>query len=195
MIDIFKLAADNQELARQIIGELKIVEHWQTAGAKINLVGSLATGLLMKHRDIDFHAYTPELNVAESFDIIGQIAAHPKIKKVSFANLSEAADCCLEWHLEYEDQNKHVWIIDIIQIKEGSLYDGYFEKVAARINETATPEQRATILRLKYQTPDEIKIPGILYYQAVIRDGVSTYAEFKKWHKENQTNGIIEWLP
>lgn len=65
--DYLKLAAENQKRAREVIAELQIEQIWQRYGATVNLVGSLATGLLMKHRDIDFHVYTaaePEVAVS-----------------------------------------------------------------------------------------------------------------------------------
>ena len=48
--------------------------------------------------------------------------------------------------------------MDMIHIREGSRYDGYFEKVAQRISEIMTDEIRETILRLKYETPETEKI-------------------------------------
>ena len=56
-MNIFDIAKQNQEKAWQVIKNTNIIQIWEDAGAKINLVGSLRTGLLMKHRDIDFHIY------------------------------------------------------------------------------------------------------------------------------------------
>ena len=52
---IAAIAARNTEKARRIIRDTGIIDIWESAGAEINLVGSLSTGLFMKHRDIDFH--------------------------------------------------------------------------------------------------------------------------------------------
>ena len=82
-----------------------------------------------------------------------------------------------------------------MHIVKGSRYDGFFENIAARINQSATPEQKETILRLKYETPDNEKIMGIEYCRAVMRDGVRTYSELVKWRRENPVDGILEWLP
>ena len=57
-MNIFELAKRNQQKAWEIIEDTRIVRIWEGIGAKVNLVGSLRTGLLMKHRDIDFHIYT-----------------------------------------------------------------------------------------------------------------------------------------
>ena len=54
-MDILELAKRNQQKAWEIIEDTRIVRIWEGIGAKVNLVGSLRTGLLMKHRDIDFH--------------------------------------------------------------------------------------------------------------------------------------------
>ena len=37
------------------------------------------------------------------------------------------------------------------------------------------------------------KIMGIVYYKAVIQDGVRSYADLMKWIAEHDTSGIVEW--
>ena len=48
--------------------------------------------------------------------------------------------------------------IDMIHIRKGSRYDGYFEKVAERISSVLTDEIKRTILQLKNETPESEKI-------------------------------------
>ena len=55
---IFALAEKNQKRAKNIIEETNIINIWKSIGAEINLVGSLRMGLLLKHKDIDFHSLT-----------------------------------------------------------------------------------------------------------------------------------------
>ena len=104
---------------------------------------------------------------------------------------------CIEWHLFYRDDynadNIEIWQIDIIHILEGSYYDGYFEKAADDVMNMITEEKRNIILKLKYETPDNIKIMGIEYYKAVLKDNVQTYEEFIKWRDKQSYNGIIEF--
>lgn len=190
-----QIAEINQKKAFEIIKKLQIMEIWQAHGAVINLVGSLKMGLMCKHHDIDFHIYTPKLDIQESFAAITELAAQPGVKKVEFANLLDCPDACLEWHIWYEDNNHEIWQLDLMHIRKGSAYDGYFEKVAQRIMQVITPEQRDTILKLKFATPEGQKIMGIEYYQAVIRDGVQTWEELTKWRGEHADQGIIEWMP
>ena len=192
--DISVLADDAQNCARDVICLSGIREAWEMIGAKVNQVGSLAMGLMMKHRDIDFHIYTDTLDVAESFKAISQICANPNVTHLEYRNLAMTDEACLEWHVWYNHHGEE-WQIDMIQILKGSQFDGHFEHVAERIKAALTPENRRAILELKYLTPANEHIMGIEYYQAVIADGVRTYAQFSDWRKEHPTNGINLWCP
>lgn len=123
-----QLSQKQTERARMVISSLNLIEIWEKAGATINPVGSFRIGVLAKHRDIDFHIYTDSLDIGRSFAIIAELCRHKGIKKCTFANLAETDECCFEWHLYYEDDEAQTWQIDLIQIKKGSFYDGYFEK-------------------------------------------------------------------
>ena len=188
---IIEISNNNQKKAFSIIKELDIENAFKSIGARINLVGSLKMGLLMKNRDIDFHVYTPELNIEKSFSAISKIASNKKIEKITYSNLIDTDENCIEWHLFYKDDK--VWQIDIIHILEGSYYDGYFEKTADDIISMLTEEKRNIILKLKYETPDNIKIMGIEYYKAVLKYNITTFDEFIKWRDKQSFNGIINF--
>ena len=164
-------------------------------GAKVNLVGSLRTGLLMKHRDIDFHIYTSPLDLSASFRAMAELAENTSIKKIEYTNLLHTAEACIEWHAWYQDMEGELWQMDMIHIQEGSRYDGYFERAAERISAVLTDEMRLAILKLKYETPDTEKIMGVEYYQAVIQDGVRSYPEFEEWRRLHPAVGVVEWVP
>lgn len=191
---ILKLAAENRQQAFRVIEQSNVIGCW-SVGARINLIGSLKTGLLMKHRDIDFHVYTSRLNVDESFRAMTRLAENPRIVKTEYVNLTAEEDACLEWHAWYQSDDGNTWQIDMIHMAEGCRWDGYFEKFADRINAAAGAEERKTILRLKYETPDDAKIAGIEYYMAVLRDGIENYDDFVRWRQQQKTDGIIEWMP
>lgn len=195
MNHIEEIVAKNQQKAWNVIRDTDIMNIWKSAGAEINLVGSLKTGLLVKHRDIDFHIYSEPFRIADSFSAIAQLVENPRIKHVEYTNLLDTDEKCIEWHAWYEDDEKQLWQLDMIHIVKGSAYDGYFEKVAERISAVLTDETRQAILSIKYETPETEKIMGIEYYQAVIRDGVRTYPEFAQWRAEHPVNGVIEWIP
>lgn len=194
-MNIFELAKRNQQKAWEIIEDTRIVRIWEGIGAKVNLVGSLRTGLLMKHRDIDFHIYTSPLDLSVSFRAMAELAENTSVKKIEYTNLLHTAEACIEWHAWYQDMEGELWQMDMIHIQEGSRYDGYFERVAERISAVLTDEMRLAILKLKYETPDTEKIMGVEYYQAVIQDGVRSYPEFEEWRRLHPAVGVVEWMP
>ena len=188
------IAQNNLEKALLVIEKSGVRQAWESIGATVNQVGSMAMGLLMKHRDIDFHIYTDKLNIAESFQAIQKICANPAVTRMEYRNLADTQEACLEFHVWFMLENEE-WQIDMIQILKGSQFDGYFEHVAERINAVLTTETRRTILELKYLTPDDEHIMGIEYYQAVIAGNVRTYPEFIQWRKNHPANGIVTWCP
>ena len=195
MNDILEIAAATQQRAREVIRDTDLEAIWRSVGAEANLVGSLRTGLLMTHRDIDLHIYSPVLSPEGSFAAMARIARNPRIRRIEYANLLDAEDRCIEWHAQYADTEGDLWQIDMIHMPRGSAWDGYFERVADRISAVLTDETRRAVLQIKYDTPDEVKIMGIEYYQAVLRDGVRTYAEFEAWRAANPVEGILDWMP
>lgn len=194
-MNILELAKRNQQKAWEIIEDTRIVRIWEGIGAKVNLVGSLRTGLLMKHRDIDFHIYTSPLDLSASFRAMAELAENTSVKKIEYTNLLHTAEACIEWHAWYQDMEGELWQMDMIHIQEGSRYDGYFERVVERISAVLTDEMRLAILKLKYETPDTEKIMGVEYYQAVIQDGVRSYPEFEEWRRLHPAVGVVEWVP
>lgn len=194
-MNILELAKRNQQKAWEIIEDTRIVRIWEGIGAKVNLVGSLRTGLLMKHRDIDFHIYTSPLDLSACFRAMAELAENTSVKKIEYTNLLHTAEACIEWHAWYQDMEGELWQMDMIHIQEGSRYDGYFERVAERISAVLTDEMRLAILKLKYETPDTEKIMGVEYYQAVIQDGVRSYPEFEEWRRLHPAVGVVEWVP
>lgn len=194
-MDIFEIAKQNQEEAWKVVENSGVVKVWESIGAEVNLVGSLRTGLLMTHRDIDFHIYSSPLTLSDSFQAMALLAENPNVKKIECVNLLHTVEECVEWHAFYQEPDGECWQIDMMHIKRGSRYDGYFEQVADRIAAVLTDETRQAILQLKYDTPETEKAMGVEYYQAVIRDGVRNYADFEEWRRQHPVTGVIEWMP
>lgn len=193
--EIAAVAARNTARAREVLQATKIVPLWESIGATVNPVGSFSMGLLVKHLDLDFHLYTPTIEIEKDFSVMGRLAAHPSIRRIEYGNLLATEERCLEWHAWYEADDGELWQLDMIHIERGSRYDGYFERQARRIVAALTDERRNTILRLKWETPEQEKIAGIEYYQAVIRDGIRDYDSFTKWRQEHPLTGVVEWMP
>ena len=196
--ELAALAESMLTRAREVVRRSGVIEAWERIGATVRPVGSMATGLMMKHRDVDFHIYTDALDPAESFRAVSAICSDPHVSQLEYRNLADTDEACLEWHVLY-DLDGEPWQIDMIQIRKGSRFDGHFERVAERINAVLTPETRDAILRLKYLTPDAEHIPGIAYYHAVFADGVRTWPQFTAWLRERRASapspGIDLWCP
>ena len=194
MDTIERIARRNRLRAEEVIRDSRLAEIWRSVGAEVRQVGSLRSGLLMKHRDIDFHIYSSPLRLEESFTAMAQLAADPAVGRIECRNLLATDEACVEWHATYRDRDGDEWQLDMIHIVRGSRYDGYFERVADRIAAALTPVTRRAILQLKYDTPDDVKIAGIEYYVAVLRDGVRTYDAFAEWRRTHPLTGIVEWM-
>ncbi|WP_372935015.1 hypothetical protein [Mariniphaga sediminis] len=188
----------NQNLNRayRIIDELRIYETWENLNSTCNLVGSVKTGLLMNHLDIDFHTYSKKFSIEKSFNAIAEISKNPKIKEVIYKNLLDKEDMCLEWHLLYEEKPERIWTIDIIHIKNESPYAGMIERVTDKISAVLSEPLKKKILNIKWESEQGTeKIPGIEIYQAVIDDGVETFEAFEIWRKNRQHAEISLWEP
>lgn len=191
-MDIIKLSQQNQKLAWEILDESNVIPIWESIGAKINIVGSLKTGLMMRSLDIDIHIYTKEISIKDSFDAISQIAQNSSFKEIQYKNLIDTEEECIEWHLIYEDRNSNLCKFDLIHILMGSKYDGFVENVTDSIINKLTPETKKTILQIKYDIPDGIKIPSIEIYQAVLSNKISSYKEFIQWRESNALTNTME---
>ncbi len=192
---ITELSEKNIKRAHEIINELKITELWNNYGAKANLIGSVATGLLMKHKDIDFHIYSNQFSIADSFAAVSGLAKNNRIKRINYENRLDTDEMCIEWHAWYQDVDNEEWQIDMIHIMNESPYAGKMEKVAERINEILTPEIKYAILSIKNEIPESMKVMGIEVYLAVIRDRINNYKDFIVWRKKQQLDSIIDWIP
>lgn len=192
--EILKRAEANQKRAREVVSDLDIVNIWGSVGAEANLVGSLRTGLLMSHFDIDFHIYSSPLLLKDSYAAMAKLAENLSVKRIESVNLLDTEEECVEWHAWCEDRQGDIWQIDMIHIRRGSFYDGYMERVADGISRILTPESKYDILKLKSDTPESVKIPGIYYYKAVLGEGIRDYASFSEWFK-TQPEGVLQWMP
>lgn len=194
-MDILELAQQNQQAAREILEHCGIIPAWERIGATVYLVGSLASGLLAKNRDIDLHIYTAQLDIAESFSVMQELAQRLPFKEVHYGNLIHTEEECMEWHALYEDRETNLWKFDMIHIRKGSKYDGVVERVTEAVRKRLTPEIRRTILQIKFDVPDGVLIPGIEIYRAVFDGDVRSYAELQQWRKAYPLMNSLDWLP
>lgn len=189
------MALANQKKAGEVLEQSGIAEIWKDAGCRVNLVGSLRMGLLASHRDIDLHVYSSGITTESSFAIVAKIAKNPKVMEMKCINGLHTDEHCIAWHVFYKADDGAIWQFDIIHIEEGTEYDGYFERMANRIVEVMTPEQKDTILRLKFETPEGRDYHGVEYYEAVIADGITSMPDFENWVTEHRKKNPYYWIP
>ncbi|MGN0880427.1 MAG: GNAT family N-acetyltransferase [Oligosphaeraceae bacterium] len=193
------LVAESQTLRREAEVLLRthgILELWESLGARIRLVGSMRTGLMMGHRDIDLHLYTDTLDPRRTLDALAPLIAHPSTVKLTYRNLADTDEHCLEWHLFLKDDHGHTWQLDMIQILAGSRLDGFFEDIADAILDALTPDTRRAILALKRDARDaQSHDPGIVYCMAVLGANVRTPQQFRDWRTTVSPDDLIAWRP
>lgn len=189
--DLIARAERAAEAAHALLRATRLRERWEARGAEVRLVGSLATGLLLRHLDIDLHVYTPTLDPADGFAIAAALAP----RRLEFRDLSDTPERCLEWHLWLRDSAAREWQVDVIQMPPDSPYKGYFEHRAERIRAVLTPETRHAILAFKDAAPQEAQIPGILFCMAVFREGIRDWQSFQSWFAAHPLTGILDWCP
>lgn len=192
--EILRIALANQDKAQMILKESGIVEIWKNHGCRVNIIGSLRMGLLVTHRDIDLHIYSKGITEESSFNIAAQIAKIPGVTEIRCINGLHTNEHCIAWHIFYRFDGE-IWQIDIIHIEEGTEYDGYFERMADRIVEVMTQQNKDTILRLKYETSADKDYHGVEYYEAVIADGITDMSDFEKWVISHRKKPAYYWIP
>ena len=193
--ELLELSQNMKLSALNVLNSLDVVNICHSAGAAVNIVGSFKTGLMLNHRDIDLHIYTDEPMIEKSFSVMKEIAGKKGLRDVQYKNLLDTKEDCIEWHLWYEDETGITWKLDIIHIRKGSFYEGFFEKVSERIIERLTPETKEVILQIKYELGEESKVPGIQIYHAVLEHGINNYVDFIQWSEKNPVDAILEWTP
>ena len=192
--ELFNLSFANQERAKRVLEKSGIVNVLEQNGCRVNLIGSLRMGLLASHKDIDLHVYSKGVTEESSFAIMSQIAKLPEVTEIKCINGLHTEEHCMAWHILYKYE-EDVWQIDVIHIEEGTEYDGFFERMAERITEVMTTDQKETILRLKFETPVCKDYHGVEYYEAVIADGISDLAEFEEWVTDHRKKPLYYWIP
>jgi hypothetical protein len=193
--ELLELSRQMRQSALNVLNDLNIVNSCHHVGGTVNIVGSLKTDLMMNHRDIDLHVYTGEPMVEKSFSFMKEVTENKAVKDIKYKNMLDTKEECIEWHLWYEDKDKSIWKLDIIHIRKGSFYDGFFERVTDKIIEKLTPETKETILQMKYELGEKSDVPGIQIYHAVLEHGIKNYADFIQWSKKNPLDSVWEWLP
>ncbi|MDE6301427.1 MAG: phosphoglycerate mutase family protein [Muribaculaceae bacterium] len=193
--EINSKSAANIRRAHSVLESSGILKVLERAGCRVNIIGSLKMGLLASHLDIDLHVYSSGITEASSFAIAAEISALTGVSEITSINGLHTDEHCMAWHIRFTAENGEEWKFDIIHIEAGSQYDGFFERMADRILEVMTDDQRDTILRLKFETPETETIHGVEYYEAVISDGITDLDSLREWVRRHRTLPHYYWIP
>jgi len=86
--ELLRRQEELQAEAGQVIGDLDLLAVLGRAGS-VRLIGSSVTGLMV-WRDLDFQVLSAGLGVAEAWEVVQPLAAHPRVSEVRF--LDQAGD-------------------------------------------------------------------------------------------------------
>jgi hypothetical protein len=193
--ELLELSRQMRQSAQKVLNDLDVENNCHNVGGTVNIVGSLKTDLMLNHRDIDLHIYTGEPMVEKSFSFMKKIAENKDVKDIRYKNLLDTKEECIEWHVRFEDKDKSIWKLDIIHIRKGAFYDGFFERVTDKIIEKLTPETKEAILQIKHELGEKSDVAGIQIYHAILGHGIKNYADFIQWSKKNPIDTVLEWTP
>ena len=99
------ISKKNISIAKTIINDLKINEVLKNNDCIGNLIGSVATDLLMDNLDIDFHIYPKYFCIENIYKIIGIISKNPNIVKTYCVHMDLNSEYkTIDWHLYYKDK-------------------------------------------------------------------------------------------
>jgi hypothetical protein len=193
--DILIRAKVRQEIAERILDELDLVDRWSRYG-RCNVVGAVAYGLVVKP-DIDLEIFCPATpKIEDGFDVIGECALHPNVKKVRFWNALGPPHHGLYWQIVY-DHAGQAWKIDM-----WAMAESYAEPCGSRLTEpmlrALSDESWRVILRLKeaVMADASLECPSIQIYRAVLDNSVSTLDELREWLPVHPLTGVVtDWKP
>ena len=172
-----------QAEAARVLADLGLFKRIEPIGTPVH-TGSSALGLMVV-RDIDVTTLCPTLEVGSVFDIGRELAAHPRVRLVSFRNATghwndepEYPDG-LYWMVEYVTAAGVAWKLDLWFIPEDTTqFDlEHMRTLPPRLSR----EARLAILRIKqawYDRPPAERVPSYQIYEAVLDHGIQTPDDF-----------------
>ena len=110
-MDIFERAESRTKEAWRIIGNLDLIDRWSQLGEPV-IVGSVCLGLVVTY-DIDLDVYASTLSVADSFQIMAELAQVDNVVGVTLKNEKGNRDKWLYWQILYETSDAVRWNIEI----------------------------------------------------------------------------------
>lgn len=185
-----------QSEAQAVLEDLNLILALSPLG-KPQQIGSSVTGLMV-WRDIDCNVVSPRLSISDAFEVVGQIATHPRVGNVRYMNESgkfnptgEPRDERYYFSLTYARNQREKWKIDI-SFWLNNLPRSEMEDLE-NIRKQLTPESRLSILWIKdmwHRLPAyRTQVCSMDIYDAVLKHNVNSPAEFDRYLAERGKPG------
>jgi hypothetical protein len=181
-----------QDEAAAVIADLGLFALVDRVGVPVQ-TGSCALGLMVA-RDIDVTTLCPELGADGLFEALRPLAAHPRVRRLSFRNdtgrwnTDPAYPDGLYWQVDYASDAGAAWNLDLWFLREGTTQ--FDLRDLGTLPPRLTREARLTILRIKEALAVEPVTPKIrshLVYAAVLEHGVRTPRSLRDtWRRSDE---------
>lgn len=188
-------AAQRIGQALRMADDLKLVERWSSVGTVVQ-VGAVAYDLVVS-RDLDYEVFTSgEPTISDGFEVLAQLAEHPRVTKARFSNALSTPDRGLYWQVRCLDDEGQEWKVDL-----WTLADDHPGPCAAWLvapmRQALTDELRLAILVLKEAraTGRTRDVASIDLYRAVLDGGVRTPEELNSWLGPSYSPALTTWQP
>ncbi len=181
-----------QSEARAVLVDLELLALLGRTGTPVH-TGSSALGLMVR-RDIDVTTTCPVLDAVTVFDLARPLAAHPRVRQLTFRNdtghwrTGDEYPDGLYWLVEYVSDAGDAWTLDLWFIGEGTTQHDleHMKTLPGRLDEST----RAAILRIKSAVSDRPaaeRVSGYAVYEAVLDHGIRTPDEFFRYLEQQTT--------
>jgi len=194
MEPIVARAAERLAMAKHILTQLQLIEHWSRFGNPV-IVGAVAYGLVVAP-DIDIEIFCETPAIPDGFAVLQACALHPRVSKAQFANKLAKPDQGLYWQLRYLGEDGQTWNLDMWSLRHD--HPGpYAAALVAPMKQALNDEARHAILTIKEQVLSDISLHcgSINIYRAVLDDGIRTTEQFRLWLDQHQTSELLSWKP
>ncbi|MFZ5826246.1 MAG: hypothetical protein ACOY94_18275 [Bacillota bacterium] len=176
-----------------ILEDLRLLERWSRVGTPC-IVGAMAYGLQVAP-DIDLEVFADRPTVQAGFGVLAEVAPHPRVRKVRFANELDGPDQGLYFQLRYRHQSGEEWKLDMWLVAHD--HPGPLSRdLVTPMRRALTDERREAILAIKEQVRAKaLSYPSIDIYRAVLEGGARSLEDFQAWHDRIRPSGLTTWRP
>jgi len=188
-------AAARRRRALELATDLEVVSRWSSVG-RVVLVGAVAYDLVVSP-DLDFEVFTDGTpSVRGGFELLANLAEHPRVRAARFRNALTAPDRGLYWQIRCVDDDGEEWKVDLWTLSAdhpGPLSAWLVEPMRRVLDD----ELRTAILLLKEARAAGTTRPvaSIDIYRAVIDGGARTPEELERYVGPDYQPRLTTWVP